>query len=127
MRRFFRLGRISLIQSITLRSGPWFPSCCCMKSIGGKFSWVISTSTSFSSSFPSRSSARSFSRVRSRRSPVAGSSSPRSVTSPFEETMKSGRAAAGSGAGGAAGAPGALSGGSSKSSSRSSASPSAFG
>ena len=91
VRRFFFFGIISCSHSVKLKSGPSMPCGGCIISSIGKPCCCTSISTSRSSSFPSLSCWRSFSRVRRRRS--CASTSPSAafwVTSPLDETTNSG-------------------------------------
>src|SRR5579884_600763 len=91
VRRFLRLGSISCSHSMKLKSGPSMPGGGCIISSIGKLCCWTSTSTSRSSSLPSRSCWRSFSRVRRRRSCASVSvSSAFCVTSPLDDTTNRG-------------------------------------
>src|SRR4029077_4640099 len=91
VRRFFFFGSISCSHSVKLKSGPSMPCGGSIISMPGKPCCCTSTSTSLSSSFPSLSCWRSFSRVRRRRSCASTSASTvLGVTSPLDETTKSG-------------------------------------
>src|SRR5438445_429174 len=91
VRRFFFLGIISCGHSVKLKSGPSMPCGGCIISSIGKPCCCTSISTSRSSSFPSLSCWRSFSRVRRRRSCASTSPSTAfAVTSPLDETTNSG-------------------------------------
>src|SRR5213080_4129602 len=101
VRRFFFFGSISCSSSVKLTSVPSMPCGGCIISSPGKPCCCTSISTSRSSSFPSLSCWRSFSRVRRRRSWASTSpSAALGVTSPLDETTNKGGFSPGSRPGG---------------------------